>query len=183
MSLIYLVRHAEPAATWGAHPNPGLSELGHQQAEAAAKRLADVGAKKLLTSPLARCQETAQPSAAALDFTPHIEPRVAEIPVPAHVTDHRDWLTKVMSGSWQDGHVDQGLRDWRDQIGQALLELNQDTLVFSHFVAINAAVGIATKSHSVTCFKPGHASVTILRNVGGTLTVESLGEEAPIRLT
>lgn len=183
MSLIYLVRHAEPAATWGAHPNPGLSELGHQQAAAAAVRLAEVGAKGLISSPLARCQETAQPSAAALGFTPHIEPRVAEIPVPAHVTDHRAWLTAVMSGSWQDAHVEQGLRDWRDQIGQALSELDQDTLVFSHFVAINAAVGIATQSDRVTCFKPGHASITILRNVGGILKVESLGEEAPIRLT
>ncbi|MFN8958633.1 MAG: histidine phosphatase family protein, partial [Hyphomonadaceae bacterium] len=96
---------------------------------------------------------------------------------------HRDWLTKVMSGSWQDAHVDQRLRDWRDQIGQALVELNQDTLVFSHFVAINAAVGLATQSDKVTCFKPGHASVTILRNVGGILKVESLGEEAPISLT
>ncbi|OYU77937.1 MAG: histidine phosphatase family protein [Alphaproteobacteria bacterium PA3] len=183
MTLIYLVRHAEPAATWGAHPNPGLSELGHRQAAAASLRLEGVGAKQLITSPLARCQETAQPSAAALSFTPRIEPRVAEIPVPAHVTDHRDWLTRVMSGSWQDGHVDQGLRDWRDQIGQALVELTHDTLVFSHFVAINAAVGLATKSDTVTSFKPGHASVTILRNSGGVLTVESLGEEAPIHLT
>jgi broad specificity phosphatase PhoE len=88
-----------------------------------------------------------------------------------------------MSGSWQDEHVDQGLRDWRDQIGRALLELTHDTLVFSHFVAINAAVGLATKSDNVTCFKPGHASVTILRSAGGVLTVESLGQEAPIRLT
>lgn len=183
MSFIYLVRHAEPAATWGAHPNPGLSELGHKQAEAAAVRLAQVGAKALISSPLARCQETAQPSAAALDFVLHTEPRVAEIPVPSHVTDHRAWLTQVMSGSWHDVHVDQGLRDWRDQIGQALLALSHDTLVFSHFVAINAAVGLATKSDAVTCFKPGHASVTILRNSGGVLTVESLGQEAPIRLT
>lgn len=183
MSLIYLVRHAEPAAMWGAHPNPGLSDLGQRQAEAAAGRLREVGAKQLITSPLARCQETARPSAAALSFAPHLEPRVAEIPVPTHVADHRDWLTKVMSGSWQDGHVDDALRHWRDQIGQALLELTQDTLVFSHFVAINAAVGLATKSDTVTCFKPGHASVTILDSTGGILTVESLGEEAPIRLT
>jgi broad specificity phosphatase PhoE len=183
MSLIYLVRHAEPAATWGAHPNPGLSELGHRQAQAASLRLEKAGAKQLITSPLARCQQTAQPSASALGFTPHIEPRVAEIPVPAHVTDHRDWLTRVMSGSWQDGHVDEGLRHWRDQIGQALLEFTQDTLVFSHFVAINAAVGLATNSDTVTCFKPGHASVTILRSAGGILLVDCLGEEAPIHLT
>lgn len=183
MSLIYLVRHAEPAAIWGAHPNPGLSELGHQQAGAAAQTLKDVGASSVWTSPLARCQETARPTAAAIGTVPHIESRVAEIPVPADVVDHRAWLTQVMSGSWHDAHIDHGLRDWRDQIGQALLALNDDTLVFSHFVAINAAVGLATKSDTVTCFKPGHASVTILRNSGGVLTVVSLGEEAPIRLT
>jgi broad specificity phosphatase PhoE len=63
------------------------------------------------------------------------------------------------------------------------VELTHDTLVFSHFVAINAAVGLATKSDTVTRFKPGHASVTILCNSSGVLTVESLGEEAPIHLT
>ncbi len=183
MSLIYLVRHAEPAATWGAHPNPGLSELGHQQAEAAALILKGVGGHAVWTSPLARCQETASPTSAALGFVPRIEPRVAEIPVPPEVTNHREWLTKLMSGSWHDGHVDAGLRQWRNQIGQALLEVTQDTLVFSHFVAINAAVGLATNSDTVTCFKPGHASITILRNLGGVLTVETLGEEASIRLT
>lgn len=183
MSLIYLVRHAEPAATWGAHPNPGLSELGHQQAKAASQTLKSVGAGSLWTSPLARCQETARPTAEAIGCVPHIESRVAEIPVPADVVDHRAWLTQVMSGSWQDSHVDPRLRDWRDQIGQALLEITEDTLVFSHFVAINAAVGLASQSDRVTCFKPGHASMTILRNTGGILNVENLGEEAPIRLT
>jgi hypothetical protein len=37
MSLIYLVRHAEPAATWGAHPNPDQSELRYIQGEEAHK--------------------------------------------------------------------------------------------------------------------------------------------------
>lgn len=183
MSLIYLVRHAEPAATWGTHPNPGLSELGHKQAEAASLTLIALGARTVWTSPLARCQETAYPTGLALGVEPRIEPRVAEIPVPAHVTDHREWLTKVMSGAWQDSHVDEGLRQWRDQIGKALLEVKADTLVFSHFVAINAAVGLATQADQVTCFKPGHASITILRNIDGFLRLESLGEEAPIRLT
>ena len=40
--MIYLVRHGEAAASWGDHPDPGLSELGQKQAavESLAKLLA-----------------------------------------------------------------------------------------------------------------------------------------------
>jgi broad specificity phosphatase PhoE len=34
--MIYLIRHGEPAGSYGAHPNPGLTELGARQAAAAA---------------------------------------------------------------------------------------------------------------------------------------------------
>jgi broad specificity phosphatase PhoE len=183
MPRLYLIRHGEPAATWGAHPDPGLSALGNAQAEAVAARLAQTGARNLISSPLARCQETAAPSAGRLAQAPLIERRVAEIPVPAGVEDMRSWLTQVMSGTWSDAIIDPVLRDWRHQIGQALLALQEDTLVFSHFVAINAAVGLATQSDRVTVFKPGHASVTILSHDGQGLRLETLGDEAAIVLT
>ncbi len=182
MPKLYLVRHGEPAALWGAHPDPGLSELGHHQSELVAEKFAGNGAQGLITSPLARCRETAGPTAARLGKAATINRAVAEIPVPSHVTDHRPWLMSVMGGKWSDHHVDPDLRIWRAGVGEVLLALNEDTIIFSHFVAINAAVSLAMGVDEVTVFKPGHASVTILEAQNGVLRVVELGAEAAIAL-
>lgn len=182
MPKLYLVRHAEPAALWGAHRDPGLSQLGHNQAKAAAERLAMLGAPVLITSPLARCRETAAPLEAMRKCPAQVNRAVAEIPVPATVTEHRPWLMAIMGGTWCGDHVDPMLRQWRSDVGQALGSLTQDTIVFSHFVAINAAVGIAMASDQVMVFKPGHASITILDSIDGVLSIVELGQESAINL-
>jgi broad specificity phosphatase PhoE len=182
MARLYLVRHAEPAALWGAHPDPGLSELGHDQASRVAKHLASLGAKYILTSPLARCQETAAPTVLALGMAATLTRAVAEIPVPADVTDHRSWLTRVMNSKWSDNYISEGLRNWRDGIAQALLAQKEDTIIFSHFVAINAAVGLASAQDDVIVFKPGHASITILETQSDQLRLIQHGNESATQL-
>ena len=37
MTAIYLIRHGQPDSGWNAHQNPGLSDLGRQQAHEAAR--------------------------------------------------------------------------------------------------------------------------------------------------
>jgi broad specificity phosphatase PhoE len=182
MPRLYLVRHAEPAALWGAHPDPGLSELGHEQARFAAARLRALSVGNLITSPLARCRETAAALEVELGLEASINRAVAEIPVPQTVTEHRPWLMAVMGGIWSADHVDPMLRQWRDEITEALVRLTQDTIIFSHFVAINAAVGTAMQSDQVTVFKPGHASITVLETTGKALKVLELGQESAIHL-
>src|SRR5260370_38161599 len=63
MARLVLVRHAEPTATWGDHPDPDLSETGREQAETVAVRLAPRGPVPIVTSPLLRARETAAPLA------------------------------------------------------------------------------------------------------------------------
>jgi broad specificity phosphatase PhoE len=179
MPLIHLVRHGEPSGTWGQHPDPGLSDLGHRQAAQAASLLADSGARLLVSSPLMRCRETAAPTEHMVGHPARIEPRVAEVSVPAGTADARDWLMALLGGKWAGS----GLEAWRDQVGAALLELPADTIVFSHFVAINAAVSLATQADDVTVFRPGHASVTTLDVQGGALSLVQLGSEDAVRLT
>jgi broad specificity phosphatase PhoE len=179
---LYLVRHAEPGALWGSHPDPGLSPLGHSQANAAAKHLATLGIGSLMTSPLARCRQTAMPLEATLGVQAIVNRAVAEIPVPAGITDHRTWLMAVMNGKWSDALVGEGLVAWRQGVATALLNLADDTIVFSHFVAINAAVSAAMGSDQVTVFKPGHASMTVLEASHGVLSVVELGKESAIHL-
>lgn len=179
MPLIHLVRHAEPAGSWGSHPDPGLSELGRAQARAVVRTLAGLSPRATVSSPLLRCQETAAPFAVVAGLAPRIEPRVAEISASPDDPDPRARLMALLEGTWSGSE----LAGWRAGVGAALLELEHDTVVFSHFVAINAAVSLAMGADAVTVFKPGHASVTTLEAGPAGLRLVRLGDEAAIALT
>ena len=71
MARLYIIRHGKPASTWGgADDDPGLDETGRAQAEAARDWLLALPPghrpKRVASSPLRRCRETAEPTAAAL---------------------------------------------------------------------------------------------------------------------
>lgn len=66
---IYLIRHAEPVSPSlhsGSDLNRPLSDRGRRQAQWMAKHLNASGATEVLTSPYARCRETAEIIAKAL---------------------------------------------------------------------------------------------------------------------
>ncbi|MFX4294862.1 bifunctional RNase H/acid phosphatase [Streptomyces bohaiensis] len=74
-----LLRHGETELTpqkrfSGSGADPGLSAVGRRQAAAAAAYLADRGTvRAVVTSPAARCRETAETVAAALGVEPRVE--------------------------------------------------------------------------------------------------------------
>jgi broad specificity phosphatase PhoE len=179
--MIYLIRHGEPAGAYGAHPNPGLTELGTRQAFAAAEDLAKAGAKFAVTSPLARSRETAAQFEKLMETHARIESGVGEIITPPGIEDRATWLRGVMGGGWSQ--TDDRLQAWRQKCLAAVEKLPDETAVFSHFIAINAIVGLMTDDDRVVCFKPGHASITKLVRVGGRLRVKELGAEAATVVT
>lgn len=177
MAKIHLVRHGQAAAGFGAHKDPGLSELGWSQAEAVAEMLAPLGPLPTFSSPLARAYETARPLASRWRVEVIMEPRVAEIPSPSDDLDKRAaWLREAMQGTWSD--LGGAYVAWRDDVTRCLLEAETDCVMFSHYVAINAAAGAAQDDDRLLIFSPDNCSVTTLDNSGGTLTVVSLGRTA-----
>ncbi len=189
MPRIYMIRHGEAAAGWDADKDPGLSDLGRRQSEAVAKSImAREGvALPVLSSPLKRCQETALPLSRAWAQTPRIEPRVAEIPSPDLSLPERGvWLRGIMTGTWEETLKNEAkapdLIGWKRQVVEALLELESDTVIFSHFIAINAAVGHALKDPRVICFRPDNCSVTLFETNGSNLTVIEQGLEAQTKV-
>jgi broad specificity phosphatase PhoE len=177
MPRLYLIRHGEPTGSWGTSPDPdpGLSELGHQQAKVAGDRLRLLTPKQIVTSPLRRASETSLPLAQALDMKPSIAHAVAEIPSPENmsVANRGDWLRAIMQREWNA--VEPGLRKWRQAAIDYLLSLDTDTAVFSHYVLINVAVGAAIGDDRVHCFAPAHASITVLESKGNVLSLVELG--------
>jgi len=174
--MIYLVRHGEAAAGWGQHPDPGLSEKGQAQAEAVALALQDNDIQHALTSPMQRCQETAASFASSSSLQLTIEPRVTEIPTPPNIEDRVTWLRNLMSGNWSD--TPDLIQNWRDTLIKTISTLPENTVVFSHFIAINAIVGQLEGSDTVTVFRPDHCSVTQVQPTKSGLKLITRGEEA-----
>jgi broad specificity phosphatase PhoE len=132
----------------------------------------------MVTSPMRRAAETALPLSTLLSIQPLIAPEVAEIPTPENMSlQHRgEWLHAIMFRDW--GSVEPGLRRWRNEVVDYLLPLKADTAVYSHYVAINVALGTAIGDDRVMCFSPAHASVTILETNGRSLSLVELGDTA-----
>lgn len=154
MTKLYLVRHGQAAAGWAEDLDPGLSDEGRRQAEAMADELAPLGPLPIVTSPLRRTRETAEPLARRWAVTPRVDPAVGEIPA-ADLTlaERGTWLADLFAtppDEWAPA-----LQQWRAAIRDTLTRMTTDTVVVTHFVFITQAVG------DPNC-RPGHCSVTVL---------------------
>ena len=188
MTRIYMIRHGKAAAGWDGDADPGLNELGLAQAEAVAKKVQALVATPvpIYSSPLKRCQETAAPLAAAWGVTPQIEAGVGEIPPPLEdLTARTDWLRRVMAGTWEGLYrdavsVESGVdfRSWNDNVVNTLNAFKGEAVViFSHFIALNAAYCAATGAADVVSFAPENCSLSIFDTDGTSLSLVALGEE------
>jgi broad specificity phosphatase PhoE len=179
MARHYLVRHGKAAASWAEDLDPGLDRLGKAQAKGVAQTLAPLGPLEVITSPLLRAQETAQPLSDIWGCTPRIEERVGEIPSPTKDLMHRaQWLQEVMGERWSN--LDKDLHSWRQGVVETLLALDVDTIVFTHFIAINVVVGAATGDDHVICFWPDNGSITIVEADGLHLLLLERGDELAV---
>jgi broad specificity phosphatase PhoE len=174
---IFLVRHGEAAASWGESPDPGLSQLGQQQAEAAARQISAclVQDTLLLSSPLQRAIETAVPLARLLQQSVQEDAAFSEIPAPVPLAQRQTWLRQFMQQDWAGQSED--LKKWRETAIQQLLTIKQSVVVFTHFLLINAVVGKLLNRPQTLCFWPANGSVTRLHHNGSSLELIALGQE------
>jgi len=180
MPKLFVIRHGKAEAGFGGAMDPGLDALGREQAEAVARKMNPLGPLPILSSPLARTRQTAAPLATLWNKTPVIEHAVAEIPSPnlASLEERAVWLRKLMMGSWRD--VNPELASWREHCIATVTAIPQDTVIFSHYVAINVLAGAATNDDRVVVFSPDNCSVTVFETAGTSLRLVEKGHEAPL---
>ncbi len=177
MATLFLVRHGRASAGFDSHADPGLDELGRAQAAHTASVLAPLGPLAIYSSPLARARETAIPLSQRWGIDPVIEHRVAEIPSPTvDLAQRGEWLRGVMQGRWRTLPGD--LQHWRRALIDRLLDIQEDSVVFCHYVAINVAVGAATADDRLVCFRPDNGSITRIAISDGRLRLIELGRES-----
>lgn len=180
----YMIRHGRPSATWGEQDDdPGLDEIGLAQARGAAAVLlalpAEARPTRVVSSPLRRCRETALPFAEAIGTELIVDPRVGEIPTPKAVAhaDRAAWLREAFAGRWDEIRGDLDYDGWRREVAAAVASY-PGAAVFSHFVAINAAVTAAAGGQLVMGFRPDHCSIQVFEPVDGRLILIAKGREA-----
>lgn len=174
-----MVRHGQAAAGWADDLDPGLSEIGRHQAEAAAEAIAPMGPMPIIASPLRRCRETAAELATRWGVEPVIDAAVGEIVSPADAAGleaRGAWLHEAMTGTWSQLGGEH--HRWHDALLERIRAIDTDTVVHSHFIAINVVVGAAIGDDRVVCFAPDNCSWTVLDVDGDDLTVIELGRQA-----
>ena len=164
-------------------PDPGLDERGRVQADAVSRQLLTIPKafrpERVVSAPLRRCLETAAPIAHALGVEVEIDPAFGEIPTPRQVAwaDREAWLKTSLAGRWDEIVGDIDYEAWRDDIVLSLSRRG-GVAVFSHYVALNAAVSALKTDPRVLAFRPDHTSITTFEAVGGSLSLLELGRQA-----
>jgi broad specificity phosphatase PhoE len=157
MTTLHLVRHGEASAGWGTDADPGLSDLGRQQAAAMAAAF-PTEPLPIITSPLQRARETAHALEQRWRTAALVEPGVGELPSPSDdLAERRQWLEGALASDW----TSLGARyiSWRTMVLELLLGLRDETVVVTHHVLINAVLGAATGSDAVTVRPIANAAV------------------------
>lgn len=176
---LYLVRHGRASAGWDTAIDPELDALGRQQAKEVAQQLAPLEPMRVVSSPLVRCRQTAQPLCEAWKTTAEIRHEVAEIPSPEGVAiaDRVEWLRLAMVGTWDA--LGPRYTAFRDELLDFVGQLTVDTVIYSHFVAINAVIGAICDDDRLVIHRLDNCSVTIIeRDHAGGLTLVQSGHEA-----
>ncbi len=180
MVRLYLIRHGQAASKWGDHLDPDLSALGRRQAAHAAQNIAQQIKQpvRIVSSPRVRCRQTAQPLAQLWRATPQIAPEVTEVP-----SFHKDfsqrtiWLNEIFDQSWDTLRGEPQLISWRQDLLDFLCTCAQDSIIFTHFVAINTAVGRACGDDVLISRYPDYCSLWTFETDGANLRLIEAGRE------
>lgn len=179
MTRIYMVRHGRASAGWDSALDPELDELGHAQAREVADQLQSLQLGNIITSPLLRCQQTAEPLGLKWNVAPQVFTEVSEIPSPKGVamSDRIVWLRQAMQGTWSDLGADYFA--YRDCITDFVRGIQTDTVIFSHFIAINAVIGGVLGDDRLVIRSLDNCSITIFESdTTGNLSLTQGGHEA-----
>jgi broad specificity phosphatase PhoE len=178
---VILIRHAHPRGGYGDDHDPGLDDVGLQQAAAMREVVGPLGPMPIYVSPLRRTRETAGVLEQQWATPATIEPRVGEIPSPIDsLAERTTWLRAVLRGTWAQQAGE--LTHWRDQVLATLRELGSDAVVVTHFVAINAVVGAATGDERLVSCMPDYCSQTVVDVDATGFKVIEMGAQASTQI-
>jgi probable phosphoglycerate mutase len=189
---IVLVRHGRPDEGHVERPHdPPLSAEGRHQALTTAMLLAREGIDRIVTSPLLRARQTAEPLAERLGLAPEVVDGWAEADRNLPVYRSVETLKAQGQGEWQRflddpvRYVGGDPQAFRAAVLGALEALvassprDAHVAVYSHGLVINLVLSHALGLERIIHFPPSYGSVTRLRaRRSGAIGIVSVNETA-----
>ena len=187
MIKIYLIRHGEAIDGWTSL-DPGLSKLGKKQTEDLKLSLKKKLKNKtdIISSPLLRCQETANISVSDSKKKIVFDDIFRELPSPIKDLNKRvTWLKRVLPLNWEEleedtesklSNIDYYL--WRKKIINKIISFKNETVIFTHFVVINYVIGKIMNSNKVINFYPDNCSITEIGIEDNKMELIKLGDSS-----
>ena len=160
---IILIRHGEAENKWGEHPDPGLSLKGISESYDLLqhKELQSLEDYFFISSPKLRAIETAKPLAKKFNKKVKIDNCFIEIPAEGIKSDKKhEWLEQIVKTNKKE--LPMFIKNWKNKILNRIKKLDRNTIIFSHFMVINALLSELTDIDTLLYFYPGHTSVVIL---------------------
>ena len=195
MIKIYLVRHGEASEGWTSQ-DPPLSEVGKSQAKSLMAFVDSIFDKNstnntnVMSSPLNRCKETASLALEKKYLEIVINDNFRELPSPTLNLEKRvDWLRRILPLTWPELLKDKETMEsgvnfiqWKENIMSNIYSLKKDTIIFTHFVVINAVIGEILKSDKIINFQPSNCSITEISKIKDELKIVKLGKSQESRV-
>ncbi len=190
---LILIRHALPERVENCDgpADPGLTDVGHEQARRLAEWLRDEHIDHVASSPKRRAVETAQPLATQRDIEVEIVAGFSEIdggsntyiPYEQMKRERHEIWRHLRSGRWKEaGFIDP--QRFRDEVAAAFAgweaeHRDQTVAVVAHSGTVNALVSHLLDIENVFFFSVDYTGMSRLRrNVLGGMHVTSLNETA-----
>ena len=185
MQLI-LIRHGEPDLSDGPE-DPPLTVRGHRQAEETAARLALEPIDRIVSSPLLRARQTAEPLAEQLGLQVDVVEGVAEVDRWGANYVSVEALRKQGGQPWANfladpvGTLGGDEELFRREVSATLQDIAHSTqgrtAITTHGLPINLILAELLGLQGLTNFAPHHASVTRLHvSLGGRMSVLTVNE-------
>ena len=189
MIKIYLVRHGEASEGWTSQ-DPPLSELGKLQAKSLMTFVNSIfdensiNNTNVISSPLNRYKETASLALEKKYLEIAINDNFRELPSPTIDLEKRvNWLRRILPLTWPEllkykETMESGVNftQWRENIMSNIYSLKKDTIIFTHFVVINAVIVEILKSDKIVNFQPANCSITEISKKNDKLKIVKLGK-------
>ncbi|HEY3139829.1 MAG TPA: histidine phosphatase family protein [Acidimicrobiales bacterium] len=185
---LLLIRHARPQrAEEGNGPaDPGLSPLGHRQAEALADWLSSEAIDAIYVSPMRRALETAQPLTDRLGLGAVVDPVLAEYDAGASAYIPIEELKAAGDPRWNElpDDIPGFQRRVVDGIERLIGAHSSGTVaVVCHGGVINVYLSWVLRSAHEMFFLPHYTSVSrVLAAGSGQRSVDSLNETGHLRV-
>jgi broad specificity phosphatase PhoE len=192
---LLIVRHAEPvrvtAEESGGRADPGLTDRGREQAQRLAGWLATDGIDHIVSSPLRRATETAEPLAAATGLPVAIDDDLGEydrsaaeyIPVEEMRAANSDRWQAMVDGRWED-YGGEPPDQFRARVVPCFDRIiaahpGRRVVVVCHGGVTNVYLASVLGIDRHLWFDPGYSSVSrVLATRSGPRSVSSVNETA-----